>query len=442
MKHSIFGNVLLKSIILAAPYFVFFDATAKITPLHGPPTHEHRPWIRSSKTLEYQKKCNEISPLEDWPKSIQDYEKNYASLENDFKTSIISNSYNEEEIIHNLTIFIKNEMGLEVLPKQIHLKKSGIGNGLSGDKIYIVSDKNQTPMFIIKVFMKSKGKFSREFHTLTNHENLKLQTLNIPKVLGIGKAEMQNSLFFLAIDYIPGISVFNLFRNLANYQEESAEREEFLKKLVHIYEKLGEGLAEFHLSSKSHALPIHPVLQNLFKASTMHALIKLENHVDPIFLQKLRVFLEKNLSEMPQKIFDRGYYHGDLSVANLIHNPATDRLTLIDWPDGSFSVGKDGKPLGIPFYDLIQVKNELINMKIEGLTKKESSQLYNAFKSKYIERGLFFPSKEIMDLFSVLDLVGTLKWLIDKKEIFQKEEQEITKKIFQEKQQKLETLIT
>lgn len=399
--------------------------------------------VRTSILYEYQERCNKIAPDEHWPNSIQAYEHAYSSLENDI-SSPIPEYYKEENIISNLRNFVKNEMHLKVAQDQIKVFDSGIGKGLSGDRVYQVIDNDKRCVFVIKVFMNKRGKFSREFTSLMNHENLNINSFQIPRVQGVGASKVNNErVYFLAMNYISGISLYEMFKNLTSKHSLSVEREESFKKLLSIYGKLGKALSEFHLSSHGDSLPIHPVFGDLINAFYKNALLKFEGHLNPLTIHKLKIFFVAHLPLVTKKNLVRGYHHGDINAGNIIYDFKKDCLSIIDWPDGSFSIGKQGKPLGIPFFDLIQIKNELLNRKVQGMTEDEINQLYNTFEIEYKKKGLALPSIEIINFFTVFDLMGSLKWFIDRIDTFKSnsQEYELAKMIYTEKLMKLTTLI-
>lgn len=392
--------------------------------------------------ISFQKKCNDAGPTDNWPFSIQDYEKNYTFLDESLELLTVEKSLEEQEIIGHIMTFIESEMGIKVSPEQIQFLKGGLGKGLSGDQLYKVVDKHNHPLFVIKVYMKSRGKFSREFFSLLNHETLNLKSLNIPTIVGMAASKIEDKrIYFLATNFIAGTSVYDMFMDLSKHKVGSAERGESFKKLIHIYSKLGNGIAELHQASKGDSGPLHPAFADLLKCFSKNAFLKFKDKLNPSFLKKLEDYFETNFSTESKKHFIRGYHHGDINTGNIIFNPVTDKLSIIDWPDGSFAVGKNGKPLGIPFYDIIQIKNELLNMKSLGVTEDETSQLYKVFESQYISSGLPLPSTETMNFFSSIDLMGSLKWFIDKKDIFEVNHLKMAEEIYRTKLEKLETLI-
>ncbi len=396
-----------------------------------------------TKLLTYHNHCNSIAPNETWPQSVHQYEENFAILENQVESIAHDESQDDhEELINHLRSFLEKELLITVPTSQIQHIKGGLGKGLSGDQIYKVVNEKQQPILIIKVFMKSRGKFSREFFSLMNHEKLQLKSLNIPKVTGIGSTQIQKKrVVFLAMNYIPGISLHQMFEELFMYKPKSLERQKSFTKLLHVYSKLGQGIAEFHQSSKGTQQFLHPILIDLLKNFSKNALKQIQSHCDLVFFKKLEAFLTEGIDYISQQPFSRGYIHGDINTGNIIYNPATNRLSIIDWPDGSFSIGKDGRPLGVSFYDLIQIKNELMTKKAQGLEEEEFDQLYSIFIEKYKSNEGTVPSDKALHFFTCIDILGSLKWFLDKGAMFDSEQFKIAQKIYQSKQQQLTNLV-
>lgn len=395
--------------------------------------------LQGSKEMRaYFDRCNQIAPQAMEPRSIQEYENRYTALED----TLPPFSQGDDELTQHVTAFLQEEMKLQVLPEQILLMRGGLRRGLSGDPIYRISDPMGRPLLAIKVFKKSRGKFSREFFTLTNHRRFPLQTLHVPAPAGIGAAQVGDKrLYFLATEYISGISVYDLFVQLGA-EKTAEERKKAFAKLLHVYQKLGTAMAEFHRADQSTPLPIHPAFQDLLQAFSTNAFLKFQGHFEAPFLQKLRQFFETHFALEQEKLFPRGYFHGDVNTGNWIYNPISDRLTLLDWPDGSFSVGKGGTPTGLAFYDIIQIRNELLTRQALGVTPEEIAQLDRVFVDTYTARGLTLPSPETSRFFNCVDLIGSLKWFIDKRACFVEANQlKLAEQIHQLKLQQLKTLI-
>lgn len=397
---------------------------------------------RSPDVFVYQARCNQIAPLNDWPPTVQEYEDNFAKLEAQLEPLITVDQVHEDPIVNQLQIFVEKKLGMKILPEQIQFMNGGLGKGLSGDKIYRVVDALQNPILIVKVFMKSRSKFSREFYTLMNHEGLNLKHLNLPTVLGIGASRAQDSpIYFLATNFIPGISIYELFTQLMSNKVGSRERSDLLKKLLHVYAKFGQGLAELHRSAKTHPQSMHPAFIDLLRVFSKNAFKKFKDHLEPSFVAKLEAFFEERFAVQRQKQFALGYIHGDINPGNLLINFATDQLSCVDWPDGSLSVGQNGVATGIPFYDLIQIRNELIMRKSQGLTDEEIDQILQVFMHHYTANGGTTESPQTMEFFSAVDLIGSIKWFIDKKDRFVPGQLAIAEGVYKQKLHQLGTLI-
>jgi len=397
---------------------------------------------RSPEVFIYQKECDQWAPLLDHPLTVEEYEANYAKLETQLEPIIANNPDPNDPVASHLKLFVERKLKLKVDPKQIQFMDGGLGKGLSGDRIYKVLDQNENPILIVKVFMKSRGKFSREFYTLMNHEGLNLKHMDIPTVLAIGSSRSENNpIYFLATNFVQGSSFYEMLTKLMTQKLGSAEREKSLKTLTHIYGKLGKAIAEIHCSRKSQPHFMHPAFTNLLRVFSKNAFKKLKEHLEPAFLAKLEQFFEKRFRTQSQKQFTLGYIHGDLNPGNVIYDSDTDRLAVLDWPDGSLSVGKNGTPTGIPFYDLIQIKNELVMRKSQGLTDGEGAQLYNAFLQQYTSHGGKLESAETMEFFSAVDLIGSLKWFLDKKERFIPDQLITARGVYNQKLEQLKALL-
>jgi hypothetical protein len=396
---------------------------------------------RNDRIAEFRQNCNEIALTRQCPSSIAEFEKPFERLEATLPRTTLIQSLNEDFLVDFLITFLENQLDLSVLPRQIQFMDGGYRKGLSGDRIYKILDSAHRPLLIVKVFMNSRGKFLREFHSLENHNQLELTRLNLPHVLGIGSASHDNRVFyFLAMDYIPGKSLESKFSTLSNYKHNTSERREALGNLLDSYAKLGKGMREFHSSTQGERLPLHPVFANLLELFGKNTLIQLKQHLDPILWNQFNTFFHERFQKELQKNFLRGYLHGDLNAGNLIDNPMKEGFSVLDWPDGAFSIGKDGEPMGVSFYDVIQVRDELLRRTLEGITEDEIESLYQAFLREYMQEGLELPLNDTWQFFSAIDLMGSVTWFLKKQKMFEPERCHIAQEIYRFDLQRLTEL--
>jgi hypothetical protein len=400
------------------------------------------PPSKNVQVAEFRQKCNQIALERSGGTSIGEFEEGFARLETTLPRAAITQLVSEDPIADHVANFLGNQLNVRVLPGQIQFMKGGLGKGLSGDRIYKILDSMNRPRIVVKAFMRLRGKFMREFHVLESHNQLALRTLSIPRVLAIGSGTLDDRvLYFLAMDYIPGTSLYSTFRALSSCRLSTQERQVAFESLRGSYAKLGNGMREFHSSTKSLALPLHPVFANLLELFSKNALRLLKQNFDPALWFQCNTFLNDGLQRERQKKFFRSYFHGDINTGNLIDNPITGQLSVIDWPDGSLSVGKDGEPMGVSFYDLIQIRNELLTKKIEGISDVEIETLYQDFLKEYMKEGLSLPSEETWRFFSAIDLMGSVSWFVKKKEMFEPNQRPIAESVYQLKLQQLKEVI-
>lgn len=397
---------------------------------------------RAERVEQYFAQSHALAPTRQAPDSVVLYEQRYAELEKSMNPDTVYPAWNEEYMIKALQEFVRSQLGFQVDIDSVQAISNGLGQGLSGDRIYIISDARNGASFVIKTFMKPSGKFSREFFTMMNHERLQLQSLSIPKVRGIGKALFGNQhILFLAMDFVPGTSVYDLFGEYLACDEKKPEKRAIFQKLLHIYRKLGDGMVELHQAAQTEALPLHPAYQQLLELFCEKAVAAFRRLVPPEISQILEEFIERSKASLFKMHFPRGYIHGDLNVGNIRYNQALDSLSVIDWPDGSLSVGQKNEAIGFSCYNVVQVENELLSRQAEGLTKEESKQLMRAFLEAYSSAGIKLPQGQIMDFFSVVDLLGALKWYVDKKETFRPKDSSAAKRQFEAKMAQLQRLL-
>lgn len=390
----------------------------------------------------YFQKCNAIAPTEDSPSKIQEYEESFAKLESHLEPIDVFHLPPKEQMNQALISFVKKATTLELEEKNFHLLPGGLGKGLSGDLLYRVEDGQGRSLMVIKSFLKSKGKFTREFHSLMNHKNLDLKQLHLPQVLGIGATEIDGKrIYFLALSYVPGVSFHSQFQNLIQHPPLSPKRMEAFSLLKRSYEKLGAAFAEFHSSTTTTAKPPHPAFLNLIQLFTFHAMERLKDHLEPDLLKQLTVFLETTFQNVKGKFFERGYLHGDLNAGNAIMNFVTDELTVLDWPDGSLSIGKDREPTGVSDCDIIQIRNELLTRLAFGVSKEEIEDLFITFRDEYLKTNSIKIDLETKRFFSCIDLMGSLKWFLDKKDRFDPSQLSIAESIFSLKKERLKHIL-
>ncbi len=310
-------------------------------------------------------------------------------------------------MVLNMRKFLKEKFGWDVAAENIHRMKGGH----SGNEIYQIVDAKQKPILLIKAIAQGSGTFSKEFFAMEHFHQLKLKNLKFSEAMGIGGSQTENNkTFFLAMKFIDGSSIDKMLAELAHQPKGGQAREEQLRKLIHVFSKLGAGLAEFHLAAQTDPLPIHPFYLNHYEWSSREVFKQLENQVDDLFLKNLKEFFATRFAFVAKKLFARGYMHGDSHPGNYMYQESCDQVWMIDVVDGASSIGKNGSPLGMPFYDLARMQNSLERWKIiHGLTEEECSRITSAFLDAYAKEGGTLPSHETMEFFLLVDRFRALE---------------------------------
>lgn len=315
-------------------------------------------------------------------------------------------------------------MHLEISNDHIVCLKSGLGSGMSGNQIYTIFDKDRRPLFVIKVFKGCSGDFSREFFALKNFGRV----INTPPVVEIEACVINNSpTFFLVMTYVEGSSFNSLLKDFL-HEKAKSKREKLFKKLNHVYKKLGDSFGTIYSKTKTKALPIHSLYLPDLDIFNERVFSKLALFIDPTLMQNLKKYFSSHFALLHNSLLVRSYLHGDLNPENFLYNESEDRLWMLDFIDGSASIGKNGLAIGPSCVDVALMLRNIAHLKDYGFSNDECTTLYNAFPDHYTAAGGVIPSQEIMDLSSFFNLLEFLLWCHDTLPSQSTKDQEFLKK--------------
>ncbi len=238
-------------------------------------------------------------------------------------------------------------------PSEINLKKHSSPGDLAesglGDPIFMVFDKNDSPLGVIKTISidgpSGKKLFQAEFQALDTLSHLPLKTFHVITPKGMGEITLDGKKSgLIAEEYAKGKSI-NGYLKAMDQSRGDAERAKLFSELRRAVEKTAIALAELHLYKS-------------FPYPAQNYLLKFDS------------------DDLPGPF---GLIHGDTHPGNIFYDAKTDTLSLIDF--GSAHVERNGAPV------LQDAGNFLLTLEIFAsyyhLSAEEIDILKNTFTTIY-----------------------------------------------------------
>ncbi len=267
---------------------------------------------------------------------------------NIYLLSIFSSSFLQDETIEEFsTKFFEVKEG-EFQIKE-HSSPSDLAEAGQGDPIFIVIDKNGSPIGVIKTisteFPDGRAHFKAEYESLDFLSHLNLKNFHTIKFKGIGETTLNGEKKgIIAEEFAKGLSI-NQFLKKISKTSNSKKRGVLLTELNRGLKKTALALAELHQVKK-------------FSYPAQSYLIKFDTDHPP---------------------GPSGIIHGDTHPGNIFYDPKTDRVSFIDF--GSTHITREGAPI------LQDAGNFLLTFEIFAayyhLSSDEISELTNNFLSTY-----------------------------------------------------------
>ncbi len=313
--------------------------------------------------------------------------------------------------------------------------------GLSGNPIFKVGN-SPKQVLVIKAFKGGSGAFSKEFLTLYTYNQNVNSYLKFPRLYEIGSTQIgQDRYFLIGIEFVDGVTVQDLFIKLFHLKHGSQERNDLLVLLQKINAQMGHGLAQFHYQKRAANMSVPSIhLQTLEKLlSTSISFLK--SRTEGVSLaQELQIVIKTDKwIQATSQPFDLGYMHTDAHAGNFIANLSSGDLHLID--TGTETIGPKGNPIGLPFFDIAQVYNQLCLKAIWGLSSKEIDVLWTAFMNAYTAQSSSFPTNQQMAFFQLVDMLKFFAWYSHMEDKLDKQTHKIIEQIYLYRIEKCRSII-
>ncbi len=230
-----------------------------------------------------------------------------------------------------------------------HSSPTDLAESGLGDPVFIVVDKNNSPIGVVKTISlklpDGKKSFKSEFESLNKLNHLHLKKFHTIKLKGTAETTINGEKTgLIAEEFAPGSSLNHYLKKIA-HTSDPHEREKLLTELNRGVEKTALALAELHQYKKFS----HPAHNYLIKFDTDH----------------------------PPGPY--GLIHGDTHPGNIFYDAKTDTLSFIDF--GSSHLGREGAPV------LQDASNFLLTLEIFSayyhLTTAEIHTLTQTFTEGY-----------------------------------------------------------
>lgn len=318
------------------------------------------------------------------------------------KAAYILTNYSKVDFIASLKHFTKKALQLNSDHFEI---KATEEIGHSGDKVYIVWNKENKSVGVLKVFKEDSENFFPEIFSLKFLKDAEIPAFASPNIEALGKCRLEDKSYFLLCETVaPGCSFMSHYKNCLPIES--------LEKGMH---KCGYSLAKLHHHSSG---KIKKIPEDFIKRTREYlekAIEILTQFPQPgIDVKKLRDLFEFSMKEIESEAIPTAVIHGDTKLENVFYDPQTDTVTWIDPPKLSESIHNSGSPIGIPAKDfnsfVVDIAHQQVQFFLDDhqkvcskklITDENISTLLDAFCTGYQEGGGNLPTKKQLDFFSL-----------------------------------------
>ena len=311
-------------------------------------------------------------------------------------------NYSKSDLLASLKHFSKKSLRLNSDEFEI---KPAEEIGYSGDKVYIIWNKQKKSLGALKVFKEDSKNFFPEIFSLAYLKDAQIPAFASPRIEALGKCEVNDNRYFLLCETAaPGCSLLGHYKNALP-----------IEKLEKGMYKCGFSLAKLHQHLPGTITKIPADFEKRTREYLEKAAQNLTTFPQPgIDVKKLRELFERSLKEMGSEEIPAAVIHGDTKLVNVFYDPVTDEITWIDPPKLSESVHPSGSSIGIPikdFYSFIadipfnqmgfflDAQHNVCSKKL--ISDENIPLLVNAFCEGYQAGGGKLPTKKQLNFFSL-----------------------------------------
>ncbi|MFC1841486.1 phosphotransferase [Candidatus Dependentiae bacterium] len=324
----------------------------------------------------------------------------------------------QNEIKKTIKNFLQKTVGQTIDESNIqgHGTFGAPAKGLSGNPLFFIRNKQDSLMFVIKVFSKPfdpNENFIKEIAGFDIVSTMQGKNFHLISVKAIGKCNIDGEKYgLLAFSPAVGANMQELVIKMLRMQKESKERANVLRIAKRALEKLGAALAEFHRIRTEKSVPLHPAVIKHARHHLKLTIDRLEHEDHGIEIQDLQNYFD-NLAQRMKKIkTTRSIIHRDANLGNFLYDEKTDTLSMVDYNELYHTVDQEGNPIWHAAFDFMTVLDIIATNKKYGLTEKEYNTLNKAFIKGYGSLPTSL-EQEFFALVSHLNIAGWF-WMMEK----------------------------
>ena len=172
----------------------------------------------------------------------------------------------QNDIKRTIKNFLQKTVGQTIDESNIqgHGAFGAPAKGLSGNPLFFIRNKQDSLMFVIKVFSKPfdpNENFIKEIAGFDIVSTMQGKNFHLISVKAIGKCKIDGKKYgLLALSPAVGTNMQELVIKMLRMQKESKERANALSIAARAFEKLGVALAEFHGIRTQKNVSLHPAI--------------------------------------------------------------------------------------------------------------------------------------------------------------------------------------
>lgn len=282
--------------------------------------------------------------------------------------------------------------------QELYEPTGDLSEGLSGDPLYLIKNKEGRLLFIVKAFTGNRDTL-QSFSAIMTASNF-LYSLNLKQftftqpIAFIHLKRDDAHACLVAMEAAEGQSLISMIK--------SRSVENSLKAAA----KLGKALAELNCIQSPNAANFSPYYlekELLWFTDCVKAISQDPNRFPLNSTSLTESFFRKwkNVLDMPSPF---SYIHGDAHPGNVFFNAETGVLTLTDFDRLVYSIDPQKAPAGPSGFEFVFARQSLkFSATAHHFSPEEIEKLDEAFVKNYKEgMGNKFPSQEVLDYYTAL----------------------------------------
>jgi len=314
-----------------------------------------------------------------------------------FRTIISEVKKNIEKVI-----VAKNLVTQEDYPLSFHLGTDVGVNGLSGDLIYFITDKNKKTRLVVKIFIGDNYQ-ERYKSELLGYKIISDLNLTLIKVPTLFVSELQTDFAFIGMNYVSG-------KSLAELMDCSPEAIRLCARAN----------LELHLAERATNIAVSANQIALFEQAIQKVIEKLTvinvNFLTSDIISKLKtgwMEIHKAFMSNPGQF---SFTHGDPNHSNWIVDLEHQHVTYIDLSQFARSVVDQKHPYGFAINEL---EESLLTFKIAGkrrtLSNEKIREIQNIYRTEYLTAApVDITTKEARRYFSAYWILRVIESILEK----------------------------